>query len=398
MATSKKKLEENEEMKELMNKLDISWVPMTDDDLLTLAKNRFIKNHYDFNLKRVSEDKNSDSMIIKPIPEGLYDGKIFGSMYSDRCNCGKIREQDVYCDECKTIAFNSVERVSRYALIDLGYYYVTPVKVKELFEYLTKKFNVKIKGDYDPKVISEKTRTDSDKINLLYLTQMSYDPEKNNLYLTTDLTDKEYIGLDGLMKVFDEYFPESVSKLKKYINRYVPVLPGSLRKIKFFKINGERKIELPKSTAYYRALMIAKKQVDDIYNKSKDLYYISLNLANLKLMTTMILTKMSGLLKSSKQTYLRSKGYQVNSKNSGRAVIINAPELRMDQIGLPRAMIYEMMKKDFGAYCLQSLNMESREFMDKYNNPDEEFLKIFDEYAKTRVVLVNRPCMYGDCA
>ena len=59
---------------------------LTDDYIINkLAKGKFVTNENDFNLKNGS--KSGDKLDLTPVPGGLYDGKIFGSLYPKRCNC-----------------------------------------------------------------------------------------------------------------------------------------------------------------------------------------------------------------------------------------------------------------------------------------------------------------------
>lgn len=352
-----------------MTSNDLELTILTDADLIKISKNRRVYNNKDLNLEAGS--RSNQSLI--PVPGGLYDGKIFGSLFETRCNCNTVRVPGVLCELCGTMALSPIERISRYAYYDLEYYYVTPIKLDGLVEYLSKFVQFySIRNKYE----------------MLYLSQ--YDWNGKHIVATDEITDYSKVGLEYLLQLIKDNLPEKESGFYKYANKLIPIIPAYLRKVKYFTINGKRKIKLPETTAMYRAVIEAKEIVSKNLNKElteKDVLMI----ANLRLLASNALMKLSGFYKSSKATYLRSSSYQSRMTKSGRAVIVGDPNLRLDQIGLPTFMCYEMMKKDFLLFMRDQMLIPDNEVESRYNNPDDELMEKFKAFASNKVVLLNRP-------
>lgn len=359
----------------------------TDQDILNIAHGRFVTKPTDFNLRK---GKRSSDGYLKPFPGGLYDGLIFGSIYENKCNCGSITEPGTPCPECGTMPLNNIERFTRYGLIDLGVYYTSSIKVKPLLGLITKNFRIRL--DITDPLLSEKVDLSNEYriITLLYFCQFNYDKDTNSLILTDSLDDISKVSLEGLIKVIKEYKPELESELMKYINRYIPVLPSILRKVKFCVINNKKSLKLPKSTAYYRSIIIAADICNSVAKESKDLYQIASHYANLRLYASKVLYRMSGFLKSSKESFIRSTLYKINSAHSGRAVIIEDPNLPIDTIKIPKVLAYEMYKKQFLRYMMDVEGVDKRDLSKLYNDPSDKTWEMFDRFIKNKAVIINR--------
>lgn len=366
---------------------EVEWLSITDDQILAISNNHFITKPDDFNLRK--GPRNSESYLF-PIPGGLYDGRIFGSIHENRCNCGAITVPNVPCMECGTMLLDNIQRKIRYAAIDATVFYTTKIKVPHLINLLRKNFKIRI--DVTEEILADKVGIDKDykMITLLYFCQVNYDEDSKSLIFTDKLDDIEKLSLEGIVKIVKEHKPELIDELMKYMNRYVPVTPAILRKVKFFVVNGKKEIKMPKSTAYYRSIIMAVDTCKSVAAKSKDLYSIACHYANLRLYIASVMTRMSKFLKSSKQTIVRSE-YSVNSSHSGRAVISGDPELPVDTIKIPRMLAYEMYKKAFLKWLVKDRKYDQSDAVRMYNNPTEEVNKIFDEFCSGKVVLVNRP-------
>lgn len=365
---------------------------LTDDNILALAKFNFVTVPEDFNLKE--GPKGSDG-YLSPIPGGLYDGRIFGSIYENKCNCGMITEPNIPCTECGTRALDNIERLIRYGAIDLGVYYTTGIKIGLLVDLLKSNFNLRV--DVTDEAISHTASfTRHRAFTLLYLCQLNYDKKSNTIVFTDVLDDINKVGLEGLLAIISKYHPNLLPELERLINRYVPVLPAILRKVKFHIVAGKKKLGLPKSTAYYRSIIMAVNICSEKSKKSKDLYEIAAYNANLRMYAATVLDRMSGLTKSSKQTSIR-QGYSINSPHSGRAVIIADPTLPIDTIKIPKVLAYEVYKKDFLKYMKDVRNIAPQVLAPRYNEPDEEVTKMFEEFTKDKVILINRaPTLHAE--
>ena len=65
---------------------------LTDDRIVELTGDNVLDEHRDINLKIVDK--------IDPYEKGIYDPRIFGSMFSNSCNCGNIRTPGIRCPRC----------------------------------------------------------------------------------------------------------------------------------------------------------------------------------------------------------------------------------------------------------------------------------------------------------
>ena len=111
----------------------VSLELLTDEAILDYTKSdgrdRVLFDHRDFNLK---------FNYPEPIPGGVYDIDAFGSIYEDRCICGKIkRASHEPCPFCGARVFTREEGMRRFARIELPFYYLNDLRFdifKELFD------------------------------------------------------------------------------------------------------------------------------------------------------------------------------------------------------------------------------------------------------------------------
>lgn len=366
----------------------VEWLSVTDDDLLAITKGRFVTKADDFNLRK--GPRNSEGFLY-PIPGGLYDGRIFGSIYENRCNCGAITVPNVPCMECGTMLLDNIQRKIRYALIDAGVLYTTPIKVTHLMNLLRKNFTIRI--DFKDPIFQDKIDLTRDYkiMTLLYFSQVNYDEKSNALIFSDTVDDLEKLSLEGIQAIIEKHKPGILVDFKKLVNRYIIVTPAIYRKVKFCIIKGKKEIKLPKTTAYYKSLILAAQACKKVAEQNADdPYSVAAHYANLRLYISMVLTRMSRFLKPSKQSATRVT-YSTNSAHSGRAVICADPKLPIDTIGIPRVLAYEMYKKQFIKYLIEVIGLDQSEAIKKYNNPDEEVNHYFDDFVKNKVVLINRP-------
>jgi DNA-directed RNA polymerase beta' subunit len=96
----------------------------------------------------------------------------------------------------------------------------------------------------------------------------------------------------------------------------------------------------------------------------------------------------TSLLNTSKENLARDL-YSVRTKNSARCPIVPSVDLRVDEIGVPRSLAYEMCREGFLGYLQKELNFTREEALkatrDEAMNPETQ--KLFKEYAEKQVVL-----------
>ena len=96
------------------------------------------------------------------------------------------------------------------------------------------------------------------------------------------------------------------------------------------------------------------------------------------------------LLNTSKENLAR-KLYAVRTKNSARCPIVPSTTLKIDEIGIPRSIAYEMCREGFLGYLQKELNFTRDEALKatKKEAMNPETQKLFQEYAEKQVVLVS---------
>ena len=95
------------------------------------------------------------------------------------------------------------------------------------------------------------------------------------------------------------------------------------------------------------------------------------------------------LLNTSKKNEARNL-YSVRVKNSARCPIVPSTTLKVDEIGIPAHLAYEMCREGFIGYLCEKLNFTKEEAIkstkEEWNN--ENLKELFKEYAEKQVVLL----------
>ena len=81
--------------------------------------------------------------------------------------------------------------------------------------------------------------------------------------------------------------------------------------------------------------------------------------------------------------------YSVRTQNSARCPIIPSTTLKIDEVGIPTHIAYEMCRSGFVKYLMEKLNFTEKEALrstkEEFNNP--EIKKLFKEYAEKQLVI-----------
>ena len=98
------------------------------------------------------------------------------------------------------------------------------------------------------------------------------------------------------------------------------------------------------------------------------------------------------LLNTSKENLAREL-FGVRTKNSARCPIVPATDLKIDEIGMPTSVAYEMLREKFIEHLQKELNFTYKEAMkatkEEAFNPETQ--KLFKEFAEKQLVIINRP-------
>ena len=380
---------------------------LTDEDILDYTrsdgKDRVITDHRDLNLSYSR---------VEPVSGGVYDVEIFGSPFENRCLCGKIRRpSNEPCPNCGARVFTREEGLRRFARIELPFYYLNDLRFdifKELFDNIFKDVKIKLNffGDDFRNGGFSGRGAKKWSIKVFDSCQFDYNKTKNELTVSEAITDKSKCSYEGLLDIIKNYFPEHYTEFRKMINHYYIVLPAMMRPFSLSvsssnsSKSSEKKMNSHKMSVWY-SIVTQLCCVDD--RKSNDLNYEE-TLARFKtdgekVRYTALLREMinagkkqtTDLLNTSKKNEAREL-YKVRVKNSGRCPIIPDTRLKVDEIGIPTYLAYEICREGFAKYLEKKLNFTKDEALrstkEEAENP--EMKKLFKEYAEQQIVLVNR--------
>jgi DNA-directed RNA polymerase beta' subunit len=98
------------------------------------------------------------------------------------------------------------------------------------------------------------------------------------------------------------------------------------------------------------------------------------------------------LLNTSKENLAREL-FGVRTKSSARCPIVPATDLKIDEIGIPVSIAYELLREKFIEHLQKELNFTYKEAMkatrEEAFNPETQ--KLFKEFAEKQLVIINRP-------
>ena len=183
----------------------------------------------------------------------------------------------------------------------------------------------------------------------------------------------------------------------KLVNHYYLVQPAMMRPFTLGVKQGKKVMGSHKLSIWY-SIIIRLCCVDD--KKSNDLNYedvmSKLSTPGERVRYTALLRaflntgkrEATSLLNTSKENLARDL-YSVRTKNSARCPIVPSVDLKVDEIGVPRSLAYEMCREGFLGYLQKELNFTREEALkatrDEAMNPETQ--KLFKEYAEKQVVL-----------
>lgn len=379
---------------------EVSLELLTDEDIIDYTrsegKDRVLTNHKDLNLRFGS---------IQPVPGGVYDTEIFGSPYEDRCVCGKIRQvSNEPCPNCGARVYSKDEGLRRFARIELPFYYLNDLRFdifKELFDQIFADTKIKLDFQGDDLKAGGYAGRSAKKlgIKVFDMCQFDYDPKKKELTISEFITDKDKASYEGLMKIIQEHFPEHLLSYKRLINRYYLVQPAVMRPFSLVMRGGQKKMNSHKLSIWY-SILIRLCCVENVkanpqnYNEvisqfktdGEKVRYTAL----LRALLNAGKKQATDLLNTSKKNEARGL-YSVRVKNSARCPIIPSTTLKVDELGIPTHLAYEMFREGFIGYLMKERNFTKEEAMkstkEEWNNL--EIQRLFKEFAEQQVVLID---------
>lgn len=340
-------------------------------------------------------DVNARYKYLYPYRGGVYDPEIFGSAYSDRCYCGKIRTQsNEPCPECGAAVYSMEESLRRFARIELPFYYLNSLRFdvfKEFIDDLFSDTKVITKFSAEPTKLGFNT-SGSRKLNqkVYDSCQFEYDSVNKELTITDIITDESKCSYEGLMKIINDHFPSQLTSYKNFINKLYLVLPASMRPPSITMQGRQKKVGVHKMTVWYELLL---RLCCDANLNAKEYRYSrvlkSLKTPGERVKYTALLRaflnsgrkETTELLNSSKENLARDL-YAVRVKNSMRCPIVPSTTLPIDEVQIPRHLAYEICRSGFIKFLIEQYNFSEEQArvstLKESDNP--ELQKAFDEY------------------
>jgi len=365
---------------------------MTDDMINLLAGERVLTNY---------EDKDKNTSYLNPAIGGFLDKYIFGSCFSNQCNCGDIHKiTNVPCPRCGSKILTEEESWTRFAKIELPIFYCNGLKKKQFLKFI-RESDLKIRTQ-----ITDKTAQIIKEGNPFFawdFCQFNWDEEKEEIICTDDITDFNKCSFEGLLMIIIDHYPHLLQEYKSFINTNVLVIPLIARASYWTYRDGKRTLVNHEISIMYRTILwILNKE----YDKAMDMYQSqlekSLYRANFREYVASVVEMSCTLLRPSKENFSRTMQSQRIS-NSGRCTIIPAPELQIDEVKVPRHLMYECCRDEFINFMIQDQGWSEVVARTKYLTEarTDEVQGLFDRYineangGKGKYVVINRnPTLY----
>lgn len=364
---------------------------LTDDAIIDYTrrgnKNYVLTDHRDINAR---------FKYPNPWRNGVYDAEIFGSAYSDRCYCGKIRTiSNEPCPECGARVLTKEEALRRFARIELPFYYLNSLRFDVFKEFIDDVFK---DSKIDLKFSTEATKLGynspgSKKLNqkVYDSCQFEYDSTDRELVITDVITDESKCSYEGLMKIIEDNFPDKLIQYKEFINRLYLVLPSYMRPPSVAKKGRNKELGIHKLTIWYEIILrfccVANREakesnyarvIKSLKTPGERVKYTAL----LRAMLNAGRKEATELLNTSKENLARGL-YAVRTKNSLRCPIVPSTDLPIDEVSIPRHLAYEICRSGFIKHLMNVYNFteDQAKISTKLEALNPELQKMFDEYV-----------------
>lgn len=357
--------------------------------------------------QRVLSDHRDANMKHKPIQpwiRGPYDLEIFGSPYIDQCLCGKIRQVSEHpCPVCGSKVYPIEEALRRFARIELPFYYLNDLRLElfqEIFNDIFKDSKITLNfANPDLRVGGYSNSRSPRKfgIKVYDSCQFEYNPKDKELVVSEFITDESKCSYEGILKILEDNFPDRVSDFKKVINKLYLVQPAVIRPFTPTIQAGKRVLISNRMSIWYSAIIrlccpqdraANEQNYDVVMSKFKTPGERVRYTALLRALLNVGKKESTELLNTSKENLSRIL-YSVRTKNSARCPIVPSTTLKIDEVGIPWSIAYEMCRSGFVKHLMKELNFTEKEALrstkEEYNNP--EIRKLFKEYAENQLVI-----------
>jgi len=293
----------------------------------------------------------ADVSLVKseaiPVVDGLYDPLIFGSIFI--CKCKLTRNGK--CPSCGVEVLSIDQYKERHS-----YYktYLPHINAILKVSFLNK-FSSSYPEAYE-NIFGEESPDKMKYIDFLYnINGYLYEVRKGRL-IVSELDPERYdeldkVGLIGLKNALKKLNDDS---LLKYIHHNFVIVSPYWRIYHIIYLNSGVKIDFPIIHQYYKSLIKSDKILRDILevqrlSKEDDQIYISQSdFAYIQYIFNQIVNSVyisSRLLETSKQNLFRTM-LSIRAGRSGRLNIVSNQNLRIDQVGIPEYIAYQVLREE----------------------------------------------------
>jgi len=361
---------------------------LTDDIIAQYSENNVLIEYRDIDLHVTTK--------VAPYPKGVYDQDIFGSLFSDRCNCGTVRTVGLRCPRCGSIILDENQSFKRFARIESPVYFSTKYKFNKLRDFLKSNWN--IVQDIQSSHFDIFTR--NDRLMAIYdICQWNWDDKNECLVISDNITDFTKCSYEGLIKIISEKFPDKLKEYRAYINQYILVVPLVIRAPQLRLVDGVRRLDNHYTSTVYRNIIYAiEEYYKNTFQTMKTESGKAIFRGSLRKLITSSLDQLSQLMRSSKDNLAR---YMQKNRlpNSGRCVIVPDPSLKADEVMIPRHLMYETCRDEFIQFIAdkKGIGLKEAELIYKTQATLDEVQRMFDEYIdgdgtpnSGKYVIINR--------
>lgn len=319
----------------------------------------------------------------KPIPDGLYAENIFGPEHDYTCTCGhhnpRAKKSDTIltCEVCGVDYVKADERSKRYGHIELNCHYINPLFLKTFAELI----------DVTPETLQA-----------VSLGEVNLELEENTAGALYGLDGKRYCliidnspelkgGISGLYDLLErnidcvetlrfsyagvsEKYQKAGYNLLSFINSTVVVTPPDARPLR----RADEKIFYDETNLIYSRLIRESSKLAALMSSDS---LTPEQIQVVKSMTSCVVQKMINIqfieggefgnaklipriekLKGKEGSLPRGALLGKTVDFSGRSVILSAPDMPINSVGIPYAMLLELFKPDIIHWLTQKHRKE----------------------------------------
>jgi hypothetical protein len=362
----------------------VEYKIITDDWIDEKSKDRVITDYQDFDLSRGEKWFKSR---VYPVPGGVYDASFFGSIYTDTCNCGRVDTVGDICNMCGCKVMTTEEKYKRWARIDLDFYYVMNPKIQALLEFMR---SLPIDASDALDFYEAKGLNKQSIFHICELCQFDYDEDEGIIRVKYEVDDDNKASYEGILKIITKYFPEKLNKFKTIVNKKILVTPAISRMVSFNPFEYRTKMTIPYLSSVYQAIVFQKRQIQECLSKETNPWDRTMIRGAFRRFLAKVPEDVTSILATSKENISRNT-YSTRVGDSGRAPIVDDPNLKQDEVAIPTSLLYELFKVDFITYLSTELNIDSSQAEFMYLSALQSTIDLFKKYVTTRRVIMNRP-------